>query len=201
MKKSASPLVCMSTGQRVISVGRLRNCLVFTSTERGWRHRRNRHCSGRSSVVPLPWETCEGPACEERIYRGKPPRANAAAFPSRASRRPAGIRRALKHSGIGGRSYCGRRELVWRAPCLVSSSALASGVDPLGRSALRFRRGLNRRPVVSRPLSRRGAAGHAACRRAGTRASQVSRTRLPAHRLRSIWPARTLKRPACAGSS
>ena len=100
----------------------------------------------------------------------------------------ADIRRASKAFRPGERSSYGRLELVWRAPCLVSSSALASGVDPLGRSALRFRFSLNRLSVVSRPLSRRGAAGHAACRRAGTRASQVSMTRLPAHRPRSIWP-------------
>ncbi|HCL65535.1 MAG TPA: hypothetical protein DIC56_11985 [Rhizobium sp.] len=59
-------------------------------------------------------------------------------------------------------------------------SALAFGVDPLGRSALRFRCGLNRRPVVSRPLSRRGAAGHAVLDKAGKRASQVCETRLTA---------------------
>ena len=54
----------------------------------------------------------------------------AAAFPSRAPRRPADIGRTLEHSGPGERSSSGRWELVWRAPCLVSSSALESDVDP-----------------------------------------------------------------------
>jgi hypothetical protein len=40
------------------------------------------------------------------------------------------------------------------------------------RSAPRFRGGLDQRPSASRPLSRRGAAGHAACRKAGVRSSQ-----------------------------
>nr|ASK45108.1 hypothetical protein [Agrobacterium radiobacter] len=73
--------------------------------------------------------------------------------------------------------------------------------DPaLGRSVLRFRGGLNQRPSGSRSLSRRGAAGHAALDKTGTRASQNRGFRLPAHLLRSIGPARTLNRPACAGS-
>lgn len=72
--------------------------------------------------------------------------------------------------------------------------------EPLGRSVLRFRGGLNRRPFGSRPLSRRGAAGHAVLDTAANRASQVCETRLTARPPRSIWPARTLNRPAAAGS-
>nr|WP_172690740.1 hypothetical protein [Agrobacterium tumefaciens] len=52
--------------------------------------------------------------------------------------------------------------------------------QPLGRSVLRFRGGLNQRPSGSRPLSRRGAAGHAALDKTGTRASQNRGFRLPA---------------------
>lgn len=71
---------------------------------------------------------------------------------------------------------------------------------PLGRSVLRFRGGLNRRPFGSRPLSRRGAAGHAVLDKAVNRASQVPKTRLTAWPPRSTWPARTLNRPGAAGS-
>lgn len=71
---------------------------------------------------------------------------------------------------------------------------------PLGRSVLRFRGGLNRRPFGSRPLSRRRAAGHAVLDKAAKRASQVSKTRLTAWSPRSIGPARTLNRPGAAGS-
>ncbi|HCL64603.1 MAG TPA: hypothetical protein DIC56_07110 [Rhizobium sp.] len=85
------------------------------------------------------------------------------------------------------------------ALCPVSVSVQGSE-EPLGRSVLRFRGGLNRRPFGSRPLSRRGAAGHAVLDKVANRVSQVCETCLTARPPRSIWPARTLNRPSAAGS-
>lgn len=84
----------------------------------------------------------------------------------------AGLQGAETIGGPDCRTAAGGLTKIWSRSLHDFLSCFGIRDKPLGRSVLRFCGGLNQRPSGSRPLSRRVAAGHAACRKTRTRASQ-----------------------------